>query len=66
MDFDMLKDPEFQEKLRIAKTPEEFLSLVKEEGYELSEAELEGISGGEVVWTCSDHTCSSYTPCPAR
>jgi hypothetical protein len=28
------------------KTPEEILSLAKEEGYELSDEELEGVSGG--------------------
>ena len=66
MDFDMLKNPELQEKLKTVKTPEEFLLLVKEEGCELSEAELEGIAGGDVVWTCSDNTCSTYVPCPAR
>ena len=44
--------PEQIEKAKACKTPEELLALAKEEGYELSEEELEGIAGG-VVW-CGD------------
>jgi hypothetical protein len=35
MSFEDLKDPELQEKLKGAKTPEELLELAKEEGIEL-------------------------------
>ena len=38
--------PELQEKANACKTPEEILALAKEEGYELSDEELEGVSGG--------------------
>ena len=49
MDFKDL-DPEFREKAQACKNTEELLALVKTEGYELSDEELEGISGG---WSCS-------------
>ena len=49
MNFEELT-PELQEKARECKTAEDILALAKEEGYELSDAELEGVSGG---WGCS-------------
>ena len=33
MNFDELKNPELQEKLKSAKSPEDILSIAKEEGY---------------------------------
>ena len=45
MNFEDLT-PEQQEKARACKTPEEVLALAKQEGYEPSEAELDGIAGG--------------------
>lgn len=51
--------PEQREKALACKTPEEFLALAKEEGYELSSEDLEGISGG-IDW---DDPCSNHTPC---
>ena len=38
---------EQQEKAKACKTPEEIFALAKEVGYELSEDEIEAISGGE-------------------
>ena len=38
--------PEQMEKARACKTPEDILALAKEEGYELSEDELDAVSGG--------------------
>ena len=38
---------EQKEKAKACKTPEEMLALAKDEGYELSDEELEDISGGE-------------------
>ena len=45
MNFEDLT-PEQQAKANAAKSPEDFLALAKEEGYELSDAELEEITGG--------------------
>jgi len=44
--------PELQEKVRACKTTEDILALAKEEGYELSQAELEAVSGGS-IWLTS-------------
>lgn len=52
--------PEIQERLRECKTPEEMLALVKEEGYELSDDDLEGIAGGNAwdsIEEFLDHDC---------
>jgi len=38
--------PEQRDRAKQCKTPEELLALAKEEGYELTDDELEGISGG--------------------
>lgn len=63
MDFKDLS-PEFRDKARKCKTPEEILALANEEGYELSEEELQAVSGG-VKWSlwCSDRKC--YQVCSA-
>lgn len=53
MNFEDLKIPEFQEKLRNAKTAEELVQLAREEGIELSDEQLEALSGG-VKWGCWD------------
>lgn len=55
--------PKQQEKARACKTPEDILALAKEEGYELSEEELDGIAGGG-DWDdpCSGKDCSAFTP----
>ena len=55
---------EAQAKLRGCETPEEMLALAREEGYELSDEELEGITGG---WGCSDNACNcieNWEGCP--
>lgn len=59
MNFDDLNNPELQEKLKNAKTPEEIFAIAKEEGYELSNDQLESISGGD--W-CFDY-CANWCPC---
>lgn len=51
MELDNLTD-EQKAKARECKTPEEMLALAREEGYELSDQELEAVSGG---WGCSDY-----------
>lgn len=45
------------EKAKSCKTPEDMLALAKEEGYQLSDEELEGIAGG--VWDCFPD-CSTF------
>ena len=44
---------EVMEKLKACKTAEELVALAKSEGYELSDAELEQMSGGS--WHCTTH-----------
>ena len=60
MNFEDLKDPKLQEKLKAAKTPEDILALAKEEGYELSDEELNGVAGaGGCSWVqdCDPIVC---------
>ena len=47
-----------KERAQACKSPEELLALAKEEGYELSDADLEVVSGGD-TWdpdlNCGNH-----------
>ena len=49
MNFEELT-PEMQAKARACTTAEEVLKLAEDEGRELSEDELDSISGGKVPW----------------
>ena len=60
MNFEDLS-PELQEKAKACKTPEDILALAKEEGYSLSDAELEAVSGSGGGW-CKGF-CEDYLPC---
>ena len=63
MDFENLTD-EQRAKARACNTPEEIMSLAKEEGYELSEEELDGIAGGGVWSSCdSPYHCNADGGC---
>ena len=55
MNFEYL-DAELQEKAKACKTPEELLKLAADEGYELSDEQIESISGGLGDWgsDCQD------------
>ena len=57
MDFNNLSE-ELKQKALACKSPEELLALAKEEGYELSDADLDAVSGGD-NWdlkpNCSNH-----------
>ena len=57
MDYESLTS-EQKDKLSSCKTPEDVLALAREEGYELSDEELEAIAGGS-IWD-SDY----YKKCP--
>ena len=46
MNFEDLKNPELQEKLKAAKTPEDLVALAKDEGMELTDEQLESLAGG--------------------
>ena len=46
MNFEDLKNPEFQEKLKAAQTPAELLALAREQGLPLSDEDLQEIAGG--------------------
>lgn len=45
---------ELAEKAKGCKTPEELLALAKEEGYELSDEQLQYVSGGW-IGECNNH-----------
>ena len=49
---------EILEKAQACKTPEEILALAKQEGYDLSDDELEATAGGEVLGWCHDFSCT--------
>ena len=53
--------PEQKEKALGCKTPEDLLALAKAEGYELSDAELDAVSGGSSwLGSCNGNVCDSY------
>ena len=49
-------DPELRAKVEACSTPEEVLALAEEEGYTLTDEELDQISGGG-LWTNDEPKC---------
>ena len=49
--------PEQKEKAKRCKNADELLAIAREEGYELSEDELEAVSGGD--WDCWE-VCTKF------
>lgn len=49
--------PEQREKVASAKTPEEILAMAQQDGYELSDEELDQISGGQAWYEETWVTC---------
>ena len=60
MNFEDLKNPELQEKLKAAETPEDILAIAKEEGFPLTDDQLEAISGGG-DWDLSGLRCQGFS-----
>ena len=60
MNFEDLT-PEQQAKARACKTPEDILALAKEEGCEISDEELEAVSGGG-FWCTDLEKCVGWFP----
>ncbi len=60
MDFNNVS-PELREKALACKTSEELIELAREEGIELTDEQLEAVSGGETLWEvmypddCANH-----------
>ena len=61
MDFESLT-PELKEKALACKTAEELFELAKSEGMELTQNQLDSITGaGDTIWySCDDKECSNY------
>lgn len=54
--------PELIEKARACKTGEELSALAAEVGVELSDEQLEAVSGGSWATDCPKEDCSDYQP----
>ncbi len=65
MNFEDLKSPELQEKLKACKTADELVALAKEQGLELSDEQLEALSGGREWYEgCTDAGCYTVVHSP--
>jgi len=54
MNFEDLT-PQQKEKAKACKTPEELLALARKEGIDLTDEQLESVSGGADWWKCEDY-----------
>ena len=61
MNFEDLKNPELQEKLKSANTPDELVALAKEEGLELTDDQLEAMSGGKEWYDKGSGWCRTFS-----
>ena len=52
--------PELQEKVKACTTADELAQLAKENGVELTDEELEEVSGGASGWFCTGKTCPKF------
>ena len=58
MNFEDLKNPEFQEKLMACQSADELVRLAGESSVELSNEQLEAVSGS-FDWSCPEASCTS-------
>lgn len=66
MKFEKLT-PEQVEKMKACATPEDILALANEEGYELTDEELENMAGGwNIVDTVVDRVVPECPECSSR
>ena len=49
--------PELKNKAKACKTSEELIALAKSEGIELTDEQLNAVSGG-IEWSCKDRECN--------
>ena len=47
MNFEELKNPELQDKLKACKTTDDIIELVRTEGVDLTDEQLQALAGGE-------------------
>ena len=47
MNFEDLKNPELQDKLKACKSTDEIIELVRTEGVDLTDEQLQALAGGE-------------------
>ena len=62
MKFEDMKNPELQEKLKACESAAEIVKLAQEEGVELTDEQLEAVSGGACDWEmskCPNKQCRS-------
>ena len=61
MNFEDLKNPELQEKLKAVRTADELIELAEQAGIELTDAQLDCVVGGDSWCECTDY-CASISP----
>ena len=61
MNFDDLKNPELQERLKAVKTADELAELAEKAGIELTDEQLDRIAGGDGWCECTDY-CVPLSP----
>lgn len=60
MDFEDLKDPEFQERLKSAQTVDDLVELAKNEGVELTDDEVAVLAGGSDWYELGGDGCRRW------
>ena len=66
MNFDDLKNPELQEKLKRCETIDELVQLAKAEGMELTDGQLAAVAAGDHEWYCLCNAPDGHHGCEGR